>query len=103
KPLGRNDDSGLALNGLRQKSACVGSDGFAEGARIAEGNDFESRSERAKAIAILLVGGEADDGDGASVEIIGADNNLGLVLRNALDLVTPLASRLDRGFDGLGA
>ena len=68
------------LNRLDQKGASVGRDGFAEGARIAEGNDFESRSERAKAVAILFVGREADDGDGAAMKIIGAYDDLGFVL-----------------------
>jgi hypothetical protein len=44
KSLGRNDDSSLALNGLDQKGAGVGGDGFVEGVRVAERNDFEPRS-----------------------------------------------------------
>ena len=71
--------------------------------RIAEGNDFESRSEGTEAVAILFVGRKADDGDGAAMKIVGADDDLGFVLRNALDLVAPLARGLERGFDGLGA
>ena len=64
---------------------------------------LEARRERTEAVAILLVGREADDGDGAAVEIVGADDDLGLAVRDALDLVAPLARRLDRGLDRLGA
>ena len=39
------------------------------------------------------VGGEADDGERAAVEIVGADDDLGLAVRHALDLVAPLARR----------
>ena len=81
KSLGRKYDSGLALNRLDQKGASVRGDGFAQGASVAEGNDFEPRSERAKAVAILFVAGEAHDGDGAAMKIVGADNDLGFVLR----------------------
>ena len=49
------------------------------------------------------IGGEADDGDGAAVEVVGADDDLGLVLRHAPHLVAPFANGLDRGLDGLGA
>ncbi len=37
---------------------------------VAEGDDLEAGGEGAEAVAILLVGGEADDGDGAAVEVV---------------------------------
>ena len=103
KSFAGNDDSGFALNRFHEKCARVVSDGFAEGASIAEGNYFEAGSERAEAVAILLVGREAHDGNGAAVKIVGTDDDLGFSFGNALDLVTPLASGLDRGFDCFGA
>ena len=63
----------------------------------------EARQERAEAAAGVGVGREGDDAEGAAVEVVGADDDLGLVLRHALDLVAPLAHRLDRGLDRLGA
>ena len=47
--------------------------------------------------------GEADDGRGAAGEVAGGDDDLGLPGRHALDLVGPLARRLDRRLDRLGA
>ena len=49
------------------------------------------------------IGREADDAHGAAVEIVGADDDLGLAVRHALDLVAPFADRLDGGLHGLGA
>ena len=100
---GRNDDSGFALDWLDQEGAGVGRDGVAQGLGIAEWNHFEARRERAETVAILLVGREADDGDGAPVEIIGADDDLCLALGDAFDLVAPLARRLHGSLDRLGA
>ena len=53
---------------------------------IAEGNDLESGRERPEAVAILLVGGEADDGHRASVKVVGADDDFGFAVGNAFDL-----------------
>ena len=103
KPGGRNDDAGLALDRLDEECAGVGIDGVAQGLDVAVGDDPEPRCEGAEAIAIMLVGREANDGDGAAVEVAGADNDLGLVLRDALDFVAPLARGLDRRFNCLGA
>ena len=103
KAFGRNDDPGLALNRFHQKGAGVGRNRLAQRVGIAERNDLESGRERPEAIAVLLVGGEADDGHRAAVEVVGADDDFGLAIGYALDLVAPLARRLDGGFDGFGA
>ena len=58
---------------------------------------LESRCERTEAVAILLVGREADDRDGASVEVVGANDDFRFAFRNAFDLVSPLARGLHRG------
>ena len=101
--VGRHEDAGLALDGLDEEGGGVGRDGGAQGGGIAEGDDLEAGREGAEAVAVLRVGGEADDGDGAAVEVVGADDDLGLIFRHALDLVGPLAGELEGGLDGLGA
>ena len=70
---------------------------------VAERDDLEARRERPKAVAILLVSGEADDGDRAPVKVVSADDDLGLALGDAFDLVAPLARGLDGGLHGFGA
>src|SRR5208337_1669397 len=94
---GRNHNAGFSLNGLDQERTGVWSNRAAQRSRVAVGNNLEPRRERAEAVAVLLVGREADNGYRASVEIVGARNDLGLIVRNALDLVPPLAGGLDRG------
>ena len=78
---GRNDDAGLALDGLDEEGAGVGRDGGAQRLGVAEGYGAEAGRKRAKAVAILRVGREPYDGDGAAVEVVGGDDDLGLVLR----------------------
>src|SRR5216683_2799863 len=101
--VGRDEDAGLSLDGLDEEGAGVGCDGLAEGLGVAEGDDLEAGQEGAEAFAVLVVGGEADDGDGAAVEVVGADDDLGLVGGDSLDGVAPLAGDLEGGLDGLGA
>ncbi len=101
--VGWDEDAGFALDGLDEEGRGVGRDGGAEGGGIAEGDDFEAGEEGTEAFAILLVGREADDGDGAAVEVVGADDDLGLIGGDAFDLVAPLAGDLEGGLDGLGA
>ena len=54
-------------------------------------------------VACVRVRREADDGDGAAVEVVGADDDLGFTLGHAAHLIAPLAHRLDCRFDGFGA
>lgn len=98
-----NEDAGFALDGFDEEGCGVGRDGCAESGGIAEGDDLEAGQEGTEAFAVLVVGGEADDGDGAAVEVIGADDNLCLIGWDAFDLVAPLAGNLEGGLDGLGA
>jgi hypothetical protein len=101
--VGWDEDSGFALDGLDEEGGGVGGDGCAEGGGVTEGDDLEAGEEGAEAFAVLLVGGEADDGDGAAVEVVGADDDLGLIGGDAFDLIAPLTGDLKRGLDGLGA
>ena len=99
----RHDDARLALDRLDQEGAGVGRDGVAQGLGVAVGDDLEAGREGPEAVAVLRLGREADDGDGAAVEVVGADDDLGLPVGMPLHLVAPLARGLDRGLDGLGA
>ena len=101
--VGWDEDAGFALDGFDEEGGGVGRDGCAEGRGVAEGDDLEAGEEGAEAVAVLFVGGEADDGDGAAVEVVGADDDLGLVGGDAFDLVAPFASDFDGGLDGFGA
>ena len=94
---------GLGLDGLDQEGGRVRGDGLLQGVGVAEGDDDESGREGAEILAVEGLRREADDRDRAAVEVVGAGDDLGPVLGNALLLVGPLAGRLDGRFDGLGA
>src|SRR5579863_6007372 len=98
----RNYDTGLALNGLDQEGTRIWRDGRSQCRCVTEGNDLEARSERSKPIAVLFVGGKAANRDGASVKVIGANDDLSLTRRNPFNFVSPLTRRLDRSFHGFG-
>jgi len=84
EPGRRDDDAGLALDGLDEERGRVRRDGGLERGGVAVGDDDEPRRERAEAVAVLLVGGEADDRRGAPVEVVGAHDDLRLVPRMPL-------------------
>src|ERR1700742_2527631 len=92
----RNDDAGFPLDRLDQKGDGVRRDRLRQRPGVAEGDDPESRRERPEMIARRRVGAEADDTEGASVEVFGADDDLGLPVRHTLHLVAPFAHGLDR-------
>jgi hypothetical protein len=89
----RNDDAGLTLNGFRQESGGVGRYGRFQGIGIAEGDHLEPRGKGAESGACRGIGGKADNGDGAAVKIVGADDDFRLVRGNALYLVYPICAR----------
>ena len=47
---------------------------------VAVRQHLEAGGERPEAVAVLLLGGEADDGRGPAVEVAVEDDDLGLVL-----------------------
>jgi hypothetical protein len=100
---GRDHDAAFALDGFEQEGRGVGGDGCLEGRGVAVGDAAEARREGAEAVAVLGLGREADDGGGAAVEVVGADDDLGLAVGHALELVGPLAGGLDGGLDGFEA
>ncbi len=100
--LGWNDDPALALDRLDEDPDHVGVHRVAGRLEIPVGQQREARREGTEAVAVLRVVGEADDRRGATVEVAGEDQDLGLAVRHALDLVAPLARGLDRGLHRLG-
>src|SRR5260370_18344685 len=90
-----NDDGGLPLDWLNQEGDRVRRDRLLQRLGVAERDDRKTRRERPKMIACRRVGAEADDPERASVEVVGADDDLGLPIRHALHLVAPFAHGLD--------
>ena len=80
-PAGGMIDAGLALDRLDQEGHRVRPYRGLQRFGVAERHDAEARREGPEAAARLRVGGEADDGDRAAVEVVGADDDLGLVRR----------------------
>ena len=101
--VGRHDDAGLALDRLDQHGRGVGRDRALDRGEVAERHRLEARRERAEAVAIVGLGRERRHRGGAAVEVAVSDDDLGLVLGDALDAIAPAARRLDGGLDRLGA
>ena len=89
--------------GSTRNAAVLRADRARERIGVAVGNLSEARRERSETVAILRLGRKADDRDRSAVEVAGADDDLGAIGRDALDLVAPLARGLERGLDGFGA
>ena len=70
--------------GSTRKATVFGRDRRLERVGVAERDDAEARRERAEAAARVRIGREGDDAEGAAVEVVGADDDLGLALRHAL-------------------
>src|SRR5262249_58901614 len=69
---------------------------------VAEGYELEARREWSEMLTCGRVGAEADDTECASVEVVRADDDLGLPIRHALHFVSPFAHVLDRALHRLG-
>lgn len=100
---GRNEDATFGLDGFGEECGSVGGDGGLEGFDVTKGDDFEAGGEGAEVLFVAFFAAESDDGGGATVEVVGADNDFGLVVGDAFDGVRPLSGELDTGFVGLGA
>lgn len=101
--LRRYVDASFSLDRLDQEGHGVAGEGRLESFDVTEGHNLEARGERTEAIAVLVFRGEADDGGCSSVEVVCTDDDLGLASGDALDLVAPLADRLDARLHRLGA
>ena len=91
------------LHRLHQEGDGVRCDGAGKRVGVAEGDGAEAGREGTEAVAILVLGREADDRDGAAMEVVGADQDLRLPGGDALDQVAPLACGFERSFDCLNA
>ena len=99
----RDDDAGLALDRLDEEADGVRRDRGLERVGVAEGDDAKPGANGPKPPRASGSVENETIAEGAAVEVVGADDDLGLALGHALDLVAPLAHRLDRGLDRLGA
>ncbi len=90
------------MGSIEQRAGARRNGGF-ERVDVAERHGHEARREGTEAVAVERLAGEAGDGGGAAVEIVLADDDLGLVARDALEGVAPAAHGLDGALDGLGA
>src|SRR5215472_473341 len=96
---GWNDHPRLALDGLDQEGDSIGRDRRLECGGVAKGhNAAKSGGEGTEAVARGRIGAKPDDSQGAAVEIVGADDDLGSVLRDTLYLIAPFTRDLDCGF-----
>src|SRR5215472_6113084 len=98
----REDDPSFSLDWLDKESDCVRRYRLLQRLGVAEGYDLEARRERSEMLTRGRVGAEADDTEGASVEVVSADDDLGLPIRHALHFVSPFAHGLDRALHRLG-
>src|SRR5690606_22362436 len=99
---GRRDvDTRLGLNRLDEKRDGARSDRALEGGDVAEVDRHEARRERPEVLTVLRLAREADDRRRTTVEVVAADDDLGLVLRHAFHTIAPFARDLDRRLDGL--
>jgi len=66
-------------------------------------NDDKSGHERTEAAVAARVGGAGNGGQSPAVEAAGSEHMSGLVQRNLLDVVRPLACQFDRRLERLHA
>ena len=99
----RHDDAGFALDGFSQESHGVFGDGGFQSGGVAVRDHLETGSVRSVIVLGQRIIGEADDGDGAAMEIVFANNDLLLAVFHAFDLGAPAAGSLQSGLNGLGA
>lgn len=100
-PGGRHQHPRLALDRLQQHGHGVRRDGRGQRGEVPVRDDLEARRVRPVVVAGLVVRREAHDRRRPAVEVAGRDHDLGLSVRDALDLVTPLARGLHRRLHGL--
>src|SRR6202008_2934622 len=98
--LGRDDDAGLALDGLEEEPDGVRPDGGLEGGGVAVLHLLEPRRGGPEAAVGVGIGREPDDGGGAPVEVVLADQYLSLA-RDPFFSVAPQPHGLDGGLDRL--
>ena len=101
--VGRDEDPRLPLDRLDQEGDGVVGDRLLERLHVTVRDHPEAAVVRAEVVFVLRLGRHPDDGRGAAVEIVLADDDLRPRARHLLDHVAPLAGGLDGGLDRLGA
>ncbi|MPN09434.1 hypothetical protein SDC9_156724 [bioreactor metagenome] len=101
--ISRHDHAGLSLDGFHENPDRIFIHCLFHRFEVVVGYDDESRGEGSVIVLCVGIDGEGYDGDRSSVEIVGEDDDLGLVLFNALDHVAPFPHGLDGRFDGFRA
>src|SRR4029078_2938425 len=89
------------LDWFHQKRNRVRRNCLLQSFQIAIRDQLESRREGPKAFAILRLARKAYYGCSTTMKVVGANDDLGLVLRHFLHLITPFAGRLDRSLHSL--
>src|SRR5215469_10023309 len=98
----REDDPSFSLDWLDKEADRVRCYRLLQRLGVAEGYDLEAWRERSEMLMCGRVGAEANDTEGASVEVVCADDDLGLPVRHFLHFVSPFAYGLDRALYRLG-
>src|SRR3974390_379651 len=93
--LRRHDDASFALNGFDEHGSGVGTDRALHSGKVAERNRAESWREWSKAVAIIRLGGKANDCRCAAMEISLSDYDLGLIACNFFYAISPPPRGLD--------
>ena len=98
----RDDHAGLALDRLDEKGHRLVVQRSLERRQVAERDALEPGRVGPEARSRRGIVGEGDDRRRAAVEVLTADDDLRPAGLDPLDLIAPLASRLDRRLDRLG-
>lgn len=104
--FGRDDDAGLALDGLDEEAAHELAELFenvAELDLVAELDDLEAGENRAEHLAVLDLIGDGNGGHAAPVEVARARDDDRLAEGDVFFGVAPSADEFDGGLDRLGA
>src|SRR5919197_2414975 len=80
--LRRDDDAGLALNGLDEDSCREGRDRRLKRTSVAERHRDKARREWAKTAPVRGLGRKANERRGAAMEIVCRNNNFRLAIRD---------------------
>src|SRR6516225_10272135 len=101
---GRNNHPRLALDGFDQEGDRISRDRPFECGGVAKRhNAAEATGEGTEAVARDCIGAKADDGQGTTVEVVGADDDFGPVFWDTLYLIAPFTRDLDCAFHRFGA
>src|SRR4029077_8780631 len=98
----RQDDASFSLDWLDEEADRIRRYRLLQRFGVAEGYDLEARRKWSEMLTCGRVGAKADNTEGAPVEVVSADDDLGLPIGHALHFVSPFAHGLDRALHRLG-